>query len=196
VLSEERGRAHWLMRRGMVLPAGVWGVAWLLGFLAMWSGEGRGGNPWFRLAEPAAEGIFGSAIVAAAVVSVLVGIVSRRGVQGPSQLRDSLQGWAWSISMVAVGIASLMLTSQAPGQRWLLVPTLFTLTAGALTMVSGAMLASVLDFALGGVLVLLAVCGVWLGLPGMFLLYGLAGGVALLAFAVVVRLRPVREVRQ
>src|SRR5699024_6014873 len=63
VLSEERGRAHWLMRRGMVLPAGVWGVAWLLGFLAMWSGEGRGGNPWFRLAEPAAEGIFGSAIV-------------------------------------------------------------------------------------------------------------------------------------
>src|SRR5699024_273916 len=76
VLSEERGRTRWLMRRGMVLPVGVWGVAWLLGFLAMWSGEGRGGNPWFRLAEPAAEGIFGSAIVVAAAVSVLVGIVS------------------------------------------------------------------------------------------------------------------------
>src|SRR5699024_5581576 len=132
----------------------------------------------------------------AAVVSVLVGIVSRRGVQGPSQLRHSLQGWAWSISMVAVGIASLMLTSQAPGQRWLLVPTLFSLTAGALTMVSGAMLASVSDCAPGGALVLRAVCELWLGRAGMFLVYGRAGGGALVAFAVVVRLRPVRGARQ
>ena len=53
---------------------GIWGVAWLVGFLLLWSAY-EGGNPWFRVPGIVAGLGFGVLIIASIVASRLSSIV-------------------------------------------------------------------------------------------------------------------------
>lgn len=78
--QELRVRRHFEAAYAWVLIA--WAAAWFIGFGALWSNTTGGGNPWFRLPQPWAWIIFAVTLAAAIVASIVVSVLSNRGVRG------------------------------------------------------------------------------------------------------------------
>ena len=187
LMHEQQQRARRSPARlvqGMLL---AWGIAWVVGFLALWSGE-QGGNPWFRLSGATPWIIFGTGIGLAVVTSIALGIRMGRGTRGPSQISGAMYGWAWSISMVAVWLFGTGLIAQGLPVAFvnLYYSGAFVLVAGVLYLAGAALSRSTAQFALGVTLLVIPVVATFIGAPHHFLVYGLAGGGVMLVFGVLI----------
>ncbi len=185
IIDEAREKTRRGVAASTVTMLTVWGAAWLLGFLTLWSGEALGGNPLFRLPDTLVAWVFGGLIAIAVITSILVSALMRRGTRGRSNTSGALYAWTWSIGMVATWLVSsaLMRNGLAPELIPVVVPGLFVLVAGVLMAAGGAVSRSTPQFALGVGLMASAVLGTIVGSPNGLVVYALGGGLAMLMFA-------------
>ncbi|MEQ3551180.1 hypothetical protein WIS52_11930 [Pseudonocardia nematodicida] len=158
----------------------VWGVSWLVIGLS-WFAAGAG------LWSPTAAGIATLvAVVVGVVFSVVLGVRTDRGVQGPSRTYGAMYGVGWMVAMISTGVTAVALlrfvapelAATAPGA---FLPALFVLVAGVVYTVSGALWRSPIDYGLGIALQVVAVATALAPFPWNNLVMAIGGGGALVA---------------
>ena len=170
----------------------LWAVAWGVGFAALWLTRGVGGVDLL----PTAVGwwIFAAALVIAIVWSAVVGIrAGSDGIRGRSQLQGALYGCSWTIVMVAAWglISGLQSNGLSQELSQLLYPSLYIFLVGVLYLSGGALWRAVPMYILGGFLIVIAVVGLFFGAPTHFLVYAIAGPVAMLIVAALMYWGPI-----
>lgn len=162
----------------------TWGIAWLVAFLALWSGE-RGGNWWFRLPSPVEWIVFAAAIGVSIIVSTVIGVRMGRGTRGASATSGAMYGWSWPIAMIGAWLVLMGFIRQGmpPETTSVVAPALFILIAGAIFLVGGALWRNRMTFLLGASVIAITAAASLMGSPHHLLLYGLGAGGVLIAFA-------------
>lgn len=180
LIDQQRARSTRREIRSTAAIVAAWGVVWLFGYLAAWSGT-EGGNPWFHLPPGVEWWILGALIVAGIVLSATLGIAMGSGQRGPSTRIGALYGISFGIGTVTlmlfdIGLVRAGITAE---QASLLFPGTFTLLIAALYMAgSGASVRPRVDVAqyITGVLLAAAVViATFVGAPHHLLVYAAAG---------------------
>ncbi|RZS59662.1 hypothetical protein EV141_0894 [Microcella putealis] len=168
---------------------GVWGVAWGVGFLALWSGY-EGGNPWFLLPLPVAGTIFGVLLVSAIVTSAVLGIRISRGVRGASGFSGAVYGFGWWAGSIAVYLLGIAFAREGASAELLSLyyPAAYGLVAGLLYFMGAALWRSVDQLVLGVIIIVASVVAPFFGAPTNNLVMALLGGGSFLVAGLVMHL--------
>ena len=168
---------------------GVWGVAWTVGFLALWSGY-DGGNPWLQIPLPIASVIFAALLVGAAIVSAALAMRLNRGVRGPSNFSGAVYGISWPIVAFAAYLIGVGLAVNGMDRELqsLFFPAIFALVAGCMYAMGAAIWRSVDQLVLGMILVVAGTAAPFFGAPTNNLVMAVVGGGALLISGLVMHL--------
>jgi hypothetical protein len=171
------------------LVYGAWGLAWLLGFAALWS-AGSSAAP-VRLPTPVAGTVLGVLMLGALAVTLVHTHRQVRGVRSDDDLRGALYGWTWFLAFSALTAVMVTLGRRGvdPALLDLLWPALSGLMVAVLYMMGAAVWRDPHMFALGAWFAVCVVAGVVAGTPGMFAVMSLAGGGGFLLAAVYFALR-------
>jgi len=182
-VANERGRFVFLITLS-------WTIAWLVGFLALWSvdgpavdhiGSGRG------LPLPVAITIFVVLLVAAIAVSIVQGIRGGRGFRGSGgAFTGTVYGIGWSVALMAIGVlgAALHANGMSTELATIFYPCTYTFAVGLLYLMAGAIWHSVPSVVAGGCVILVAVIAPWFGYPNHYLVLAIGGGGTFLALAI------------
>lgn len=182
--TQRRSTHRQLIRRYTVLLL-VWAVAWGIGFGCLWLGREIGGVA--LIPTTLAWIIFGVCIAGAVIWSILAGVLSANdGIRGRSQLQGAFYGWSWTIGMVGVWLVSMALqrAGLSPELAALLYPALFVLMTGVLYLSGGALWRSPVQYALGVVMIIVAIAATWIGAPVHYLIYATVGPLAMVIVAI------------
>ena len=180
LIDQQRTRTTRRETRNTAVIVATWGIVWLVGYLAVWSGT-AGGNPWFRLPAGVEWWTLGGLIVAGIVLSATLGIATGSGQRGPSTRLGALYGISFGIGTVTlmlfdIGLVRAGITAE---QASLLFPGTFTLLIAALYMAgSGASVRPRIDVAqyvTGALLAASVVVATFVGTPHHLLVYAAAG---------------------
>ncbi|PPF59429.1 hypothetical protein [Clavibacter californiensis] len=154
-----------------------WGVAWILGYLALWSIDG---SATFSLETPVAAGIFATLIGTASVISIIVGVRSGSGVKvsPASAWQSRVYGISWSAAMIAVYMlgAGLIANGMSGTLTAVYFTSAFALAAGLMLLSTAALFHSRSSLLLGSILLASAVVAPFAGYPGTYLVMALVGG--------------------
>jgi hypothetical protein len=174
---------------------GAWGVAWIVGFGALYLTSHGGLGP--VLPAWLAALVFLLLFAVAAVVSFGEQIRRGRGVEGPSQRIAAMYGWSWLLAF-----AGLFAIDLALGQHGLpshLAPLLWTgsslLVVGLLYLAGGMLWRDRLQYGLGVWVLVTGAASVAAGVPDNFAVLSLAGGGGFLIAAAIARTRGWRSER-
>lgn len=193
LIREQQDRARAALEPDARALYGVWGVAWLAGYLVLWfSTQGR------EQPEGWAYWVFAGAL-AAAVVFTMVHTMSRTaGTRGVSARTGAMYGWSWMLgfltfSMFLGGLARAgadgeIMGLASNGGACLVVGLLYL--GGAVAFGERSL------FVLGAWILLVGAVATLVGLPLTYLVMAFAGGGGFLVMAVVEHLRVVRGRRQ
>ncbi|SFS11024.1 hypothetical protein SAMN04487783_1501 [Agrococcus baldri] len=185
LMSAQRTTVQRSQSRGVRIILVGWALAWIVGFLALWSGE-DGGNPLFTLSAGLEWWLFGAAIALGIAVSTVTGMRMGRGVQGSSTTAGKLYGLASAAAFVAMWLFLSALRAHVEidaATAALLYVGAFVLIAGVIYMVGSAMTRSYAQFYFGLAIAVLAIVATLVGAPHHLLLYAIMGGGLMLAFA-------------
>lgn len=167
----------------------VWGVAWTVGFLALWSGY-DGGNPWFRLPLGLAATIFGLLLLGSIIISAVIGMRLNRGVRGPSNFSGAVYGIAWpvvSLGAYLIGVA-LAVNGMDSTLQSLYFPAIYALVAGVMYLMGAALWRSIDQLVLGAVIIVAGTIAPFFGAPTNNLVMAVLGGGSFLIAAAVMQL--------
>lgn len=181
VAQDQLGAVPWILA--------VWGIAWGVGFLSLWSGY-EGGNPWFQLPLPIAGTIFGVLLLSAIVASAVLGIRISRGVRGASGFSGAVYGlgwWAGSIAVYLVGVALINAGASAELIS-LYYPAAYGLVAGLLYFMGAALWRSIDQLVLGTIIIIASTVAPFFGAPTNNLVMAVLGGGSFLVAALVMTL--------
>ncbi len=181
VAQSQLGAVPWIL--------GVWGIAWSVGFLALWSGY-EGGNPWFQLPLAVAGTIFGVLLLSAIVTSAVLGIRISRGVRGASGFSGAVYGlswWAGSVAVYLVGVALINAGADAELVS-LYYPAAYGLVAGLLYFMGAALWRSIDQLVLGAIIIIASTVAPFFGAPTNNLVMAVLGGGSFLVSALVMQL--------
>ncbi|MEJ5947021.1 hypothetical protein WDZ17_17150 [Pseudokineococcus basanitobsidens] len=189
LLRAERTRTSRALQPDARLLYGVWGLAWLVGFVALWTATtGRGP---LVLPGAVAETTFGLLLAAALVVTTVH--VARRsaGVRGASARQGAMYGWAWFLGfgLYFAVMASAADAGASAGLLGVLAPALAGLVVGLLYLSGGAMWQDRTMYTLGAWVLVASAADALAGFPTNQLVMGLLGGGGFLVAAVVLHLR-------
>jgi hypothetical protein len=169
------------------LITGAWGIAWLIGFLALWSIDGL--RPGFALPLAAAVWIFVVCTVVAIGLSMWLGIRSGRGIRPGSDgaFSGTVYGVTWSVGSISIAAFGGALDSHGmtPELANFFYPIAYVLFAGIMYLLAGAIWHAVPSVVQGGVIVLVALVAAFLPYPWHFLFLAIAGGGSFLVLALV-----------
>lgn len=174
-VEAEQQRTRTAIEPDVRLIYGVWGAAWLLGFLVLWYAAADGA---VDVSMPLAGVVF--ALCLAAAMGVTAVHVARRGagVRGVSSRTGAMYGWSWLLGFVA--LAAVMAgahRSGLPGDTAsLLWAVLSGLVVGTLYLAGGALWQDRVQFGLGLWILAANALGAQAGYPGVYLVMSLAGG--------------------
>ena len=165
---------------------GIWGTAWLIGFLVLWSAW-PGGNPWFRIPGAVAGWTFALLLVVSIVASAIVGMRINAGVRGASDFPGAVYGISWSLSGFAFAALGVGLISHglSPELASVYFPSAYALMAGTLYLGGAALWRSRSQLVLGIVLLVVGSVAPFAGQPGNNLVLAIGGGGSFLVGAVV-----------
>ena len=165
---------------------GIWGTAWLVGFLVLWSAW-PDGNPWFRIPGAVAGWTFALLLVASVVASAVVGMRINAGVRGASDFPGAVYGISWSLSGFAFAALGVGLISNglSPELASVYFPSAYALMAGTLYLGGAALWRSRSQLVLGIVLLVVGSLAPFAGQPANNLVLAIGGGGAFLVGAVV-----------
>jgi hypothetical protein len=173
---------------------GAWGVAWLLGFGALFLVAGD--EPVVDV-ERGYAGLFFAAVLVAAMVVTAVHLARRTaGVRGTSATQGAMYGWSWFVGFGGLTVLSLALGRAGANEdvmatTWTIAPPLLV---GVLYMAGAAIWQDRTQFALGVWISVVTMVAAIVGGPGMLAVMALAGGGGMIvaAFSTEVRRRRVR----
>ena len=186
IVSGRLGSSIWII-------TAAWGVAWLLGFLAIWVMDSH--FTGFALPTWLGWTIFAVLFAAAIVVSAVLGIRSGRGIRSNSanSFTGTVYGVTWAVAMLSISVfgAGLLTHGMTAQLADLFYPSAYTLVVGILYLAAAAIWRVVQMIVAGAFLVVLAAIAPFLGHPANYLVFGIAGGVMFftLAIAGAVRVR-------
>ncbi|MGI5188934.1 hypothetical protein ACQEVI_12415 [Promicromonospora sp. CA-289599] len=161
---------------------GVWGLAWLIGYLAMWSTARDTGSP-----ERWAAWVFTGCIVGAMVFTIAHSISRTAGTRGVSARVGALYGWTWFLAFAVYGaLLGAMGDAGAPPEALALVANgVAALIVGLMYMAGGMLFCENRMIAIGGWMLITAVVAAYAGMPNTYLVMAVAGGGGFLAMVVV-----------
>ncbi|MEV4469557.1 hypothetical protein ACFFR3_13130 [Nonomuraea salmonea] len=133
-----------------------WGVAWLLGFSALFLHYGLDGRPYLAITQMQAVGVLLAAMLVAGTVSAYGIVKMNKLVRGDTSARGAMYGYAWLAGMVLVTIIAIRLSPLLPAAE------------RGLLWAGGSLLVVALLYMLGG--------AIWLNWP-MFFIGGWTAGV-------------------
>ncbi|MBF4621600.1 hypothetical protein [Clavibacter sp. VKM Ac-2542] len=154
-----------------------WGVAWILGYTAMWLIDG---SDAVSLPAPVAVGIFAGSIVLSSIVSIVLGIRNAPGVEASPQSawQGRVYGISWSVAMISVYVLGIGLAfNDAPDHLLAIFYTSgFAFVAGLMLLSTAALFSSRSSLLLGSILVVAAIAAPFFGYPGNYLAMAVLGG--------------------
>lgn len=160
-----------------------WGVAWLVGLLAMWFSV-RDQRPYHG-ATAGATLLFVVLLIGALAITIVTINRATRGLHGHSQAQSRIFGISWGVGFVALFVVEGALAhSGADSSVRALVSAAGPLLVTALVYLEGAVIW--LDrkmLTMGVWLALVAAVGAWTGPVTVLLVSGLAGGGGFLVMA-------------
>lgn len=180
MIDEQQNRARDRIEPDSRLLYGAWGVAWLVGYLAMWFTSRDGSDP------AAWAGWTLAALIVAAIVFTMVHTIGRSaGVRGVSARVGAMYGWGWMLGfvtmwaimngMVRAGADAEVISVAANGVACLIV--------GLMYLGGGMVFQDIGLYGLGVWMLVTAGIATVVGLPGINLVMGLLGGGGFLAMA-------------
>lgn len=190
IAAQGRALRHATEPDGRVL-FGIWGAAWLVGYLVMYIGLDGENRPavWSGVT-------FATCLMAAIIVTAVH--ISRRtaGMRGASSRQGTFYGMAWFLGFVLVFVLLAVVgqrSADIPGSGeivGLVANGVSALVVALLYMAGGAMWEDYRTFALGVWIAVVTTAGTLVGLPGLYLVMALAGGGGFLVAAGVEAVRP------
>ncbi|MEJ7651171.1 MAG: hypothetical protein WKF57_19335 [Nakamurella sp.] len=171
----------------------AWGIAWLIGFGALWWDVHR--QQPFTGPGVVSAVVFGVLLIAAAVITGVVTAAATRGRGGRSVRQGRDLGIFWGAGFTAFfvfagGIGGVGLDPEAAG---LLFAGGSVILTGLAYLAMAAVFGGAVERLLGGWLLLLVAAGVWTGPVTLNLLIAVLGGGAFLLAAVVTWRRGLRR---
>jgi hypothetical protein len=164
----------------------VWGLAWAIGFLALWLTEAF--SPAFAIPPDAAWPVFAAALFVAGVVSAGIGIWSGRGIKAGAEVSFSAKvyGFSWPLGLVAVTALGVGLIQAGMPEEVaaLFFPSAYCLVVAMLYLAGAALWRATSMLVAGPWLLLVAAVAPFLGLPHNYLLMAVGGGGAFLAVGI------------
>ncbi len=171
--------------RPVMLILIAWGLAWGIGFMAVWLS--RAESP--VIAPGAAWAVFGSLLIAAVVTSGVAGARIGRGVRGgDGGFVGGVYGFSWAIAPLAItamGVAFARAGAE-PAVLDLFYPAAYSLVVGMLYIVGAALFRAVPMLFLGGWILLVGTVAPFFGTPNHYLVMSVAAGGGFLAGAVAI----------
>lgn len=195
LIEAQRGRVARSLYVDPALILGAWGVAWLVGFGAIYLTTAG----WLGTVMPTwGAGVIAGVLFAAATLVSFGELVRRgRGVQGPSRRIAALYGWSWLLAFA--GLFALDLALEHQGLPSDLAPLLWSgsslLAVGLLYLAGGMLWDDRLQYGLGVWVLVTGAGSVAAGVSGNFAVLSLAGGGGFLVAAAVARARGWRSAR-
>lgn len=168
----------------------AWGVAWLVGYLVYWAGSPGTTSP-IQLPYVPAVVAFGTLILAAAVLSAVVGIRTNRGIKGVSDWVGTLYGLSWPVlgtAIAAVGVG-LLRNGLTPELATMFFTSMYAIMVAALYLAGAMLWRSVDQLVIAIIFAVAAGVTPFFGHPGNLLGMGLIAGPALLVGGVIATLR-------
>ncbi|WP_199424785.1 hypothetical protein [Actinotalea solisilvae] len=188
ILAEQRARVRSATDVDGRVLFGAWGVAWVLGFGALWLAASRDDPPF---SYGVALVVFAALLVAAMAVTGWHLAARTAGVHGASAVQGAMYGWTWFVAFA--GIFALSVALGRAGASPAVVTTVMTLVpalvVGAMYMAGGAIWGDRPQFVLGAVIGVVTVVAAFVGLPHMLGVMAAVGGGGMLAAAGVVHVR-------
>jgi hypothetical protein len=177
-LSERQlGRMDAIATRPVAVMLGTWGIAWLAGFFVLWSGYPQSHSP-LSIPLPLAAVIFSVLIVAAIVLSAIVGARIGRGTRGASRFSGLIYGITWPIAGAAVALLGVGLSHNGmPADLTLIYyPAAYSLMVGLLYLAGAALWRAPVQLILGVWILAVGTAAPFAGAPGNLLVMSIAGG--------------------
>ena len=186
LLDDQRRSVERQMAAFVPIIVTAWGIAWLVGFGALWLIDGLA--PAISLPAPVAFSIFGACLVAAIVLSAVLGARSGRGLRGNKgeAFTGIVYGSAWWIgSLGIVGLGQgLAFNGMSADLAAIYYPVAFVTFAGVMYVLSAAIWRAVPMLIVGVWTVAVAVAAPFFGVPTHYLVLALGGGLGFLALGV------------
>lgn len=169
---------------------GIWGVAWFVGFLLLWSAY-EGGNPLFTIPMAIAAPVFAALLIGSIVASGIIGSRINRGVKGDSNFAGIVYGLSWSLCGMAfaglgMGLIANGLSSELAS---IYFPSAYALMCGTLYLGGAALWRDKGQLILGIVLLAAGALSPFAGAPTNNLVMAVFGGGAFIVGAIVVAVR-------
>jgi hypothetical protein len=174
LVEGERARAQRAVEPDARVVYGVWGAAWLVGFLVFWAAAtGRAPLPL-----AAAGAVLAAGLVLAAVVTTAHIGRRMRGVRGVSSRTGAMYGWSWFLGFATLTAVMTGATRQGLPEETgaLLWPVLSGLVVGTLYLAGGALWQDRVQFGLGAWVLVASSLGALVGYPAVHLVMALCGG--------------------
>jgi len=180
--------------------AAVWGVGWIISFVALWLVDGL--KPAFSLPLPVAAIIFIASMVIAGVISIAAGVRSNRGLQvsAESKFTGTVYGVTWSVGSTALAVfgAGLFYNGMSGELANFFYPSAYVFFVGIMYLLAGAIWHEIACVWAGAAIVAVAVIAPFIPFPLHYLFFAVAGGGTFLVLAVVMglNLRRLRSLTQ
>ncbi|WP_369370548.1 hypothetical protein AB1046_17370 [Promicromonospora sp. Populi] len=161
---------------------GVWGIAWLIGYLAMWVSARDAG-----IAEGWSGWVFAGCLVGAMTFTIVHSITRTSGTRGKSARIGAVYGWTWFLAFMAFGVMlGAMADAGASPQVMAVAANGFASLIVGLMYIAGGLLFDAYQMsAVGGWMLITAVLAAFAGMPNTYLVMAAAGGGGFLVMAAV-----------
>jgi hypothetical protein len=171
-IIEQQRRQAGLTRVSNAVLFAVWGLAWLVGYGALWL-SGRHGE-----VSPASALVFGACVLVGLVATFWHVTRRMRGIVGSGPRTGAMFAGAWVVGYAAQGmtIGGLARAGASDDVVQLVANASGALVVGLLFLAGGMMWRSPGMYGLGAWMCLVAGAAALVGLPGSYLVMALAGG--------------------
>lgn len=190
LISAQQRKVDRELLRPIPMLYGIWGIAWFVGFLLLWSAY-EGGNPLFFVPMAVAAPVFGALIIGSIVASAIIGSRINRGVKGESNFAGIVYGLSWSLcgtafAAVGMGLIANGLSSELAS---IYFPSAYALMCGTLYLGGAALWRDKGQLTIGIILLAAGALSPFAGAPGNNLVMAIFGGGTFIVGAIVVALR-------
>lgn len=173
LIREQQAAARDAMEPDGRLLYGVWGLAWLIGYLCMWVSARDTGAP-----EVWAGGVFSGSIVGAMIFTIVHTTTRTAGTRGVSARVGVIYGWTWFLAFVALGVmlGAMADAGASPEVMAVAANGFASLIVGLMYIVGGLLFCANQMSVVGGWMLVTAVGAALAGMPHTYLVMAVAGG--------------------
>lgn len=160
----------------------AWGVAWVGGYGMLWLIDGA--RPLIAVPLPVSVAVFMAVMVAAIVVSAVIGSRAQRGIRPTTAatFTGTVYGITAGASFVAMYVfaAGLVANGMSRELQSIFFPTAMGIVIGIMYLIAGAIWHAVPAIIMGGGIFGVSLIAPFFGYPNHYLFFALAGGAVFL----------------